>query len=660
MSVSAPQLRDNLDRALATVYKSAAPPKRLSLSQWADENARLSAESAHEPGRWHSFPIQRGIMDAISDPFIEQVTVMKSSRVGYTKICNNAIGYYIHQDPCPILVVQPTVEDAEGYSKEEIAPMIRDTPVLDGRVHDAKAKSGENTILHKLFPGGILSMVGANSARGFRRISRRVVIFDEVDGYPSSAGTEGDPIKLGIKRSEYFWNRKIICGSTPTDKEASRIEVLFELSDQRRYFVPCPHCERLQYLKWGGKKHAYGIKWPDGEPLRAYYECEHCHKAIEHKWLRWMSERGKWIATNPTDGKHAGFHLWAAYSYSPNATWGHIAKEFLESKDDPELLKTFVNTTLGELWEEEYSARVGAEALSDRAESYELMSVPEPALLLTAGIDVQENRVAVSVKGWRDGEESWLVNWQEIGGDPDRPELWLEVDRLLDTPLRHASGGEIPIRACAIDTGHHTHAVYNWVRARKRKHNAGDTKCDVIAIKGSSIPGRPVLGKPTKQDVNYKNQLVKKGVDLWAVGTDTAKATIYRRLNNPDERDAGAGFMHFPVGLPDDYFTQLTAERQAVRYVNGFPKKTWIKKSGARNEALDCEVYALAALQYFYTRTNRGTMWSQCAALLEKVKPKATATDPAAPPAATENQPVRRVGGRPPVRRGRGGWITGN
>ncbi len=656
MSVSAPQIKSNLERLIAGIFRAAEPPRKLSLSQWANTKAVLSAESAHEPGQWTCIPYQVGIMDAITDPLIEQVTVMKSSRVGYTKVLNNVIGYFIDQDPCSMLVVQPTIEDAAGYSKEEIAPMIRDTPCLSGKVRDVKTRSGDNTILHKMFPGGILSMVGANSARGFRRISRRVVLFDEVDGYPKSAGTEGSPIKLGIKRTEYFWNRKIVAGSTPTEKDNSNIQILFGQSDQRRYFVPCPHCKQKQALKWGGPKKPFGIKWPDGEPMRAYYECEHCHKAIEHKWLRWMVERGEWRATAPGNGRHAGFHIWSAYSYSPNATWGHIATEFLESKDDRESLKTFVNTTLGELWEEEYSAKVGAEDLEKRAENYELRSAPAEVMLATAGIDVQENRIAVSVKGWREGEESWLIDWQEISGDPERPELWAQLDNLLDTPMRHASGAEIRILAAAIDTGHHTHAVYSWVRQRTRKRNAGETKCFVIAIKGSSISGRPVLGKPTKQDVNHKNQLIKKGVDLWAVGTDTAKATIYRRLKRPD---AGAGFMHFPVGLPEDYFTQLTCEKQVIRYVDGFPKKTWVKKSGARNEALDCEVYAFAALQFFYTRTNRATIWAQCAALLTKNAPAPPSSAAPAPEVEPESRPPRKSPGMARRRRGGGGWVSG-
>ena len=239
------------------------PPEKLTLSEWADRYAFLSAESSAEAGRWHTLPYQKGMMDAVTDPAVEQITVMKSARVGYTKMINHAIGYHVHQDACPIMVVQPTVEDAQGYSKEEIAPMLRDTPCLAGLVSESKAKDGNNTILQKNFPGGTLSLVGANSPRGFRRVSRRVVLFDEVDGYPASAGSEGDQIKLGIKRTEYYWNRKIIAGSTPTVKDFSRIERMYEESDKRRYFVPCPECGEMQVLEWEN------IKWINNDPETA-------------------------------------------------------------------------------------------------------------------------------------------------------------------------------------------------------------------------------------------------------------------------------------------------------------------------------------------------------------------------------------------------------
>lgn len=614
---------DNLKKAVSHAW---LPPPKLTLSEWSDKYAYLSPESAAEPGKWVTLPYQRGIMDAFTDPEVEQITMMKSARVGYTKMINNAIGYFIHHDPCPIMVVQPTIDDAEGYSLEEIAPMFRDTPVLRQLVADAKSKDSQNTILKKSFPGGTLAMVGANSARGFRRVSRRVVLFDETDGYPATAGTEGDQIKLGIKRTEYYWNRKIAAGSTPTIDEISRIQKLFNQSDQRRYYVPCPHCQEMQYLKWGGKDSTFGIKWPENEPLKAYYVCEHNGCIIEHKDKRAMIEQGEWRATAESSGKHAGFHIWAAYSYSPNATWGHLATEFLDSKDDPETLKTFVNTALGECWTQEYTAKIGAEGLAERAEEYKLLTVPEGGLILTAGIDVQDNRLAVTVKAWGEGEESWLVNYLEIYGDPadigqDGP--WAQMDSVLLQGYKHESGVMLNVQAAAVDTGgHFTNEAYIFCRARKRRR--------VIAIKGSSTPSRPALGKPTFQDINYKNQTIKKGAELWLIGVDTIKATIYGRFKKGATE--GPGACHFPIGgLQEDYYNQLTAEKQVTKYVNGHARHFWVKKNNARNEALDCEVYAYAALQYYYTRTNRNTVWLQARKILDNLIKAKDGTDDTPP-----------------------------
>jgi phage terminase large subunit GpA-like protein len=584
-----------IDLASRAFFAQLRPPPKLTLSEWADKFATLSAESSAESGRWHTLPYQKGIMDAITDPKIEQVTVQKSARVGYTKIINHVIGYHVHQDPCSIMIVQPTIEDAEGYSKEEIAPMLRDTPCLSGLVSDVKAKDGSNTILQKSFPGGVLGIVGANSGRGFRRVSRRVVIFDEVDGYPPTAGTEGDQIKLGIKRSEYFWNRKIIAGSTPLVKDASRIERLFQSGDQRRYFIPCPHCSEFQYLKFKN------LQWPENDPKGAFFVCEVNGCAIEHKDKRSMIEKGKWIATSDGTGKHASFHIWAAYSYSPNATWGALAEEFLEAKKDVETLKTFINGSLGEVWEEEYSAKVGAHDLKARAEVYPSGFAPNGVLLVTCGVDIQDNRIAIIKTGWGRNEESWVIGHQEIYGDPSLPDVWKQLENVLLEPIEHEAGLKIFPASAAIDSGgHFTHEVYQFTR-----HHRGRLW---IAVKGSSQRGKPSLSKPTKVDVNFKGQALKSGASLYMVGSDTIKSTIYARLKRSTP---GPGFVHFNHELTEEFFEQLTAEKQVTRYSKGYAIKEFIKKPGQRNEALDCFVYSYASLQYMITRYNRSTFWDQ-------------------------------------------------
>lgn len=597
---------DNLLKLERAAYRAFKPPEKLTLSEWADRYAFLSAESSAEGGRWHTLPYQKGIMDAITDPRVEQVTVMKSARVGYSKILNHAIAFHIHQDPCPIMLVQPTIEDAQGYSKEEIAPMLRDTPCLKGLVSESKAKDGANTILQKQFPGGTLSMVGANSPRGFRRVSRRVVLFDEVDGYPASAGAEGDQIKLGIRRTEYYWNRTIVAGSTPTVKDFSRVERMFLQTDQRRYFVPCPDCGHMQYLKWPN------IRWTDGDPSTAGYCCESCGVIIPHSKKRWMVERGEWRATAPGNGKHVGFHIWAAYSYSPNATWPNLVEEFLDAKNDAEQLKTFVNTVLGETWEDEYASKVGADSLLERAadETYQQYVPPVEALALTIGCDVQDDRLSLSVWGWGREEEGWLIDRVKIYGSPSRPEVWKQLDEILQKPYVNEAGEEMKVLCCAIDSGgHHTQEVYQYSRER--------AAMGVIAIKGMSQKGKPPLGKATKVDVDYKGKALKKGAQLFPVGVDTVKSLLFGRLKH---NDPGAGYLHFFPTIGADYFEELTAEKQILRFRNGYPERVWVKKSQAPNEALDEMNYAYAALHRLYQKMDRRTIWDQLERREEKPK----------------------------------------
>ena len=584
------------------------PPEKLTLSEWADRYAFLSAESSAEAGRWHTLPYQKGMMDAVTDPSVEQITVMKSARVGYTKMINHAIGYHCHQDACPIMVVQPTVEDAQGYSKEEIAPMLRDTPVLRGLVSEAKAKDGGNTILQKNFPGGTLSLVGANSPRGFRRVSRRVVLFDEVDGYPASAGSEGDQIKLGIKRTEYYWNRKIIAGSTPTVKDFSRIERMFGESDQRRYYVPCPDCGHMQYLKWGN------IKWIDNDPETAAYACENCGVLIPHAKKRWMVERGEWRATAPGNGKHAGFHIWAAYSYSPNARWADLVSEFLDAKSNPEQLRVWINTTLGETWSDDYSTSLSAEAMLDRCEDYQEGVLPAGVLAVTIGVDVQGGggtlgeRLAISVWGWGRKEEAWLIQYTEIGGDPTRAEVWQQLDEFVTRRWPHELGGSLKADFTAVDSGGlATAEVYQYARERRAQ--------GVIAIKGQSQRNKPPIGKPTRVDINARGKSIKRGAVLYPVGGDTIKNTLFGRLRHAEP---GEGYLHFHSTTGEEFFQMLTAEKQAVKFRNGFPERVWVKKPGARNESIDCLTYAYAALQLLYRKFDRRTIWDQLERRLEE------------------------------------------
>lgn len=589
----------NLFELEQLAFEAFRPPKKLSLSEWADEYAYLSAESSAEGGRWRTLPYQKGIMDAITDPSIEQVTVMKSARVGYSKILNHVIGYHIHQDPCPMMIVQPTIEDATGYSKEEISPMLRDTPCLQGLVSDPKSKDGENTLLQKKFPGGTLGLVGANSARGFRRVSRRIVLFDEVDGYPPSAGTEGDQIKLGIRRAEWYWNKKIVAGSTPTVEDFSRIEKLFSESDQRRYFCPCPECGEMQYFVWDN------IKWQGNDLNTAAYACKSCGVFIPHSKKRWMVERGEWRATAEGNGKHVGFHIWAGYSYSPNASWANLAEEWMASKDNPEQLRTFINTVLGEVWADEYESKVGANALMEKAskEEYEKGIPPKDVLVLLAGIDTQDDRLSLSVWGAGREEEFYLLDRVKIYGSPSRPDVWQQLDEILQTPYTNVNGIKMRIEVAAIDTGgHFTDEVYRYVRER--------AKLGMIAIKGvGKLRNESFLSKPNKIDYGSKGKTRKGSVQLFSVAVNKIKTQMHRRLK---EAEPGKGALHFYPTITTDYFEELTAEREIRKQRNGYQfDRVWVKKSGVRNEALDEMVYAYAALHRLYQIYDRRTLWNQ-------------------------------------------------
>ncbi len=565
-----------IDSLMAEAAKAWLPPKKMTLSEWSDAHAYLSAESSAQEGRWRTLPYQVGFMDAMTDPTVEQVVVKKSARVGFSKCLNNLIGYHIHQDPCSIMMVQPTEADAEGYSKEEIAPMLRDTPALAGLVADSKSRDSNNTILSKSYPGGTLSMVGANSPRGFRRVSRRVILLDEVSGYPPSAGTEGDQVRLAIRRSEYFWNRKIVMGSTPTNKGACRITTEFEATDQRRYFVPCPHCGQMQYLRWAN------MRWPAGEPEKAYYVCE-AGCIIEHAQKYDMIAAGEWRATAVARRPGlVGYHVWAAYSYSPNATWGQLASEYEEAKGNPLKLKTFVNTVQGETWDDEAGEKVSDEELHRRAQAGDdydgRVLLPDGVLVVVNGVDVQPDRLELETVGVGLEYENWSLDYRVFLGDPDGPLVWQQLDAYLATEFQHPSGVRLRAARTFVDTGGaNTQAVYAYCGPRAH--------LGVYGIKGRGGEALPPVGAPTRSN------LAK--IPLVPLGTFALKDAVYGALA---VAEPGPGYCHFPHRYTEAHYRGLTAEevRTTVDKKN-FPVREWHKVYD-RNEPLDCRVYAWGAV----------------------------------------------------------------
>jgi phage terminase large subunit GpA-like protein len=572
-----------------------APPPILTLSEWAERFAYLSRETSAEPGKFRAFAYQNGILDAVTDPAVRTITVMKSARVGFTKMLDHVVGFFIHQDPSPILIVQPRVEDAEDYSRTEIAPMLRDTPCLAAIAGDLKAKDSDQRILKRVFRNGAsVSFVGANSPGGFRRITARVVAFDEVDGYPSGgAGLEGDQIALGTKRTETFWNRKIILGSTPTAKGVSRIEKSWEESDKRRYFVPCPHCGHKQTIQWRN------IRWDRDEatgehlPRTAHLICEENGCVIEERHKPWMIDNGEWIAEAPFAG-HAGFHIWAGYSLFPNASWGNLVEEWLRVHKDPMLLRTFINLVLGETWEEDADAP-DWHPLYKRRESYKELTIPADALIVVMGVDVQKRGLFVEITGWTSDRRSYVILAQYLSAgsaekpgdtsDPDDP-CWKRLSELHETPLADAFGGSRRIDATGIDCRYNASCVYEWVR---RHHNS-------YAIRTEEGWGRQALSAPHLIDYDWRGKRVRKGVQQWKCGSYNLKARFYAYLNRETSISddgsiaAPSGYCHFGDFLDEGYFRQITAEYIGTDKAGN---RIW-KQREFDNHWLDCRVMAMA------------------------------------------------------------------
>lgn len=585
--------------------RALAPPPRLTVSKWADRQRRLSSESSAEPGIWRTdrAPYQRGMMDAVNDPNTETVVIMSSAQIGKTELLNNVVGYYIDYDPTPILVIQPTLDMAQTWSKDRLSPMLRDSPALRFKVKPVKSRDSGNTMLHKSFPGGHVTAAGANSAASLASRPIRVVLLDEVDRYPISAGTEGDPVSLARKRTATFWNRKIILTSTPTIKGVSRIEKEFELSDKRQFHVPCPHCEEKQPLVWAN------IVFDKDDPAQTNYACLNgC--VIDEKDKLWMLQRGEWIPQEAFNGR-AGFHI--NELYSPWRRWAEIVKDFLEAKDDPEKLKTWTNTSLGECWEERGES-IDHGNLMSRVEAYDADSLPEDILFITAAADVQGDRIEALSQGWARDMEHWDIEHAIFWGDPAQPQVWKELDTwLLKT---YPVGNRGMKAACTtVDSGgHHTEHVYNFCKPRQGRR--------VFAIKGSSQYYAPVASKPV--------QTGRQRVSLYSIGTDSAKDTIV--LSWLQVEEPGPGYIHFPCTVDEEHFRQLTAEQRKTVYYRGNKRLKWSKRR-ERNEVLDLHVYNYAAYVI---------LSPDVAAIVAKRNPEKPKEEPKPRRSTQPKRPVRR------------------
>ncbi|NVZ95996.1 phage terminase large subunit family protein [Pseudomonas sp. B6001] len=639
----------------AEVYREAyfrglRPDPSLWVDEWADEYMRIPRDTgAAEPGKYRTVrtPYAREPMRCLSPAHpCKRVVTMVASQLMKTQIALNWIGALIHMVPSNILTLLPSLGLAKRVSSR-IGKTIKATPVLRERVAASRSRDSRNTMDTKEFEGGSLYVTTAGSAANLAELSARYVYGDEIDRWEVDVGEEGDPIELAETRGSTFGrNAKFYFSSSPTIKGASRIDDLFEGSDQRYYYVPCPTCGHMQTLEWERLHYSQNFSM-------VHYECAgpDCDVLIEEHHKGDMLARGEWRAHAKGDGETVGFHLNALYSPLGWTGWKSLAKQFekakkAQSKGDLEPMQVFYNTRLAKVWDSAQE-QTKASVLIERArrEGFSLGAMPAAVMMITGAVDVQADRLEFMAMGWGVGMERWVIDHRVIAGDPSDERTWAVLDELLKERYRHPCGVGLGILAVAVDSGgHHTDEVYQFCRVRRWRN--------IFAIKGASKPGKPVIAqRPSMVDVTWKGQTERGGAELWFVGTDTAKDWIYNRY--PFE--SGPGALHFASDLPDEFFAQCVAERKVAKYVRGHKRIEWIKGKAERNEALDLMVYCLAMAHYLGINRYQEHDWDRVrnslaqsglfdekvvAAERVTVAPQATATPQVAPqPVATVDQP---------------------
>jgi phage terminase large subunit GpA-like protein len=601
------------------------PDPRLSVSDWADRYRYIGSSDGRVPTKWHTSttPFARDIMDALGPRHpARRVVFIKGSQISGTESGNNWLGFIVHQMPGPVLILRPTIDEARRFSHQRLDPMIEETEALAKLVQPARARDGSNTTLAKQFPGGFFFLIGSNSATGLKSLPARYLFCDEIDEYPGDVDGQGDPIALAEKRlsGPNFARRKVFLVSTPTVKGLSRIEDEFLHTDQRRYFVPCPHCGHYDWMRWENIKYD---RDDDGEviPPSVQLVCVECACMIEERHKMTMLPAGEWRPTAVGDPETIGFHLSSLYSPLGWFSWAAAAKEFVKTHNDPPRFKTWINTVLGETWEDRGS-RVDPTTLMERAERY-ANDVPTGVGVLVASVDVQGDRLEVAVKGYGGGEESWLICYTSFFGDPAQQDVWRDLDEFLQGTFTHENGQEVGITCTVVDTGYHTEHVYRFCALRYER--------GVFAIKGGNEYGKPLVGKATRNN--------RWRAHLFTLCVNSGKEVVYSRLR---VGTVGPGYCHLPEWIDQEYIAQLTAEKAIPVFKKGRGTVREWHKTRERNEALDLEVYALAAL-YILGPAFLRSLPQRAHAL---AKPPADVSED------TSSTPT-------PVGPRRGGWVTG-
>jgi phage terminase large subunit GpA-like protein len=586
----------NLLIKITPILDQVKPRAEEKLSDWATKNFYLSSEYAsYELYNYERRPYQKEVLDEIGDRRNERVTIVSATQMLKTLMLQIATANRIKNNPGAILHVMDTILNATKYSRQRLEPMIHDNQYLNQLIQEVKPKKAD-TVLMKKFVGGLLTLVGANSSSGLIFTSARDLMLDEVDSYPVTVGEFGDPVELAIRRTTEFEDRQIIMASSPGSEGASRIWPEFEATDQRYFYVPCPHCNEMQNLEFGGVDTDYGLKWKNGDPSTTYYLCSSCHKEIYNREKYWMLANGEWRKTFPERLFRPGFHINRLYSPSSTTSWDKIVEEWITARKfskqgDHERLKVFINTVLAELWTPKFDLPK-EEKLLQRVEEYytpEKPHLPGGVCFLTAFVDVQDTWLHLIVKGWGIGEENWLIEEKQFQGNPEFKPVWNELDIYLMKAYQHPLGLNLHISVIGVDTGgHHSDQVYAFVKDRLiRKLSSGAVQ-KFYATKGWNTPWKPITD--LKPRVNNKG-----GIPLYMVGTDTAKEVIFNRLAIENDEKSAPGYMHVNHFATADYFEGLISETIVRDKITKQAK--WVKIPNRRNEQLDCEVGNLFVLR---------------------------------------------------------------
>ncbi|TRD22088.1 phage terminase large subunit family protein [Palleronia caenipelagi] len=557
---------DTIERITRNALQSLVPPPRLQLSEWIESHVILPEGVSAQPGPVRLWPFQREIADAIGDPTIERVTLVKPVRVGFTTLLTSAVASFVANEPAPILCLLPAEADCRDYMVSDVEPIFAASPAVAKALAYDLDGDERNTLMSRRFPGGSLKVVAAKAPRNLRRHNVRVLFMDEVDGMEATA--EGSPILLAEKRTLSFPDRKIVLGSTPVHEETSNVLRAFAQSDARVFEVPCPDCGTLSEILWNA------IRWDEGQPETARWTCPHCAAGIAERHKPAMVAQGQWRATRPDVKGHAGFQLNALVSLHANASWPQLVAEFLSAKQDPTTLQTFVNTILGQGWRGA-GDELDADDLASRGEAFGLDKLPPEVLTISAGVDVQHDRLECTLIGFSQDETALVLGHEVIWGQWDDDRTWSELDGLLKMRWAHPLGGSLGVEATVIDSGDGStmEAVMRFCGPRQRRR--------IMAGKGVA-GARPFI----ELSRSRKAQAAR----LWLIGVDGIKVSLMARLARP-------GSVRFSADLPPVWFEQLASERQVVRYSRGQPQRRFERVPGRRAEALDCVVYAIAARQ---------------------------------------------------------------